>query len=108
MQMTTALEIATDHGYSVDTWENFSNHSSLPEGLLERALGTKAKCEARGETVSHVLFDLDDDDEGFLILGNDPEDMCFELCDGKLEDDERWQGLVRPSTGVTVGSAMTI
>lgn len=103
--VTTALEIATSHEYSVETWEVFAADPELPEGLLDRAEKTKAASEARGEQVTHVLFDKSDDDEGFLILGNDPEDMCFELCDGRLEDDERWIGLTRPSTGQTIGSS---
>lgn len=101
--MTTAVEIATSNEYSVETWDAFVADPDLPEGLLDRAIKIKAECEARGEPVTHVLFDKNDDDEGFLILGDDPEDMCFELCDGRLEDDERWSGLVRPSTGFKIG-----
>jgi hypothetical protein len=95
--MTTAVEIATSHGYSVETWETFIAEKNLPEGLLNRAVQTKAECEARNETVTHVLYDLNDNDEGFMILGDNPEEMCWELCDGLLEEDDRWDEVERPS-----------
>lgn len=99
----TAVGIARSHGYSVETWETFVSDADLPEDLLARAQQIKAECEGRDEVVTHVLFDKNDNDEGFLILGNDPEEMCFELCDGPLENDERWSGLIRPSTGFKIG-----
>nr|WP_250807478.1 hypothetical protein [Neorhizobium tomejilense] len=77
--MTTALEIARKYGYMVETWETFSAEKKLPEGLLERALQVRKDIEATGESVTHVLYDLDDDSEGFLILGDNPELMSWEL-----------------------------
>jgi hypothetical protein len=71
--------------------------------MPDRAIQTKAECEARGEPVTHVLFDMSDDDQGFMILGDEPEEMCFELCDGPLEDDDRWTDFIRPSIGKTYG-----
>lgn len=97
--MTTAVEIATSHEYSVETWATFRADPDLPEGLLDRAIRTKAECQARGETVTHVLYDKNDNDEGFLILGDDPESMCWELCDGRLEEDERWADVARTTAG---------
>lgn len=95
--MTTAVEIAKSHDYSVESWETFIAEPKLPEGLLDRAIQTKAECEARGETVTLVLYDLNDDDQGFMILGDDAEQMCWELCDGPLEGDERWDEIERPT-----------
>lgn len=78
-EMTTALEVARKYGYSVETWDVFANEENLPAGLLERAHSVRGKLEADGEVITHVLYDLDDTDEGFLFLGNDPEAMSWEL-----------------------------
>lgn len=94
--MTTAIEIAKDNGYSTATWEAFTADTALPKGLLERASATKAECEERGETVTHVLYDTDHHDGGWLILGDDLEEMCWTLADGPLEEDDRWSEIERP------------
>lgn len=77
--MKTAVEVARQYGYSIEPWDVFVAEEALPEGLLARALSVKAELEASGEAVTHVLYDLDDDDQGFLILGTDTESMALEL-----------------------------
>ncbi len=96
--MVTAVEIATSHAYSIGPWDTFFADPDLPKGLLDRAIRTKSECEERGEIVTHVLYDKNDDEDGFLILGNDPEEMCKELADGPLECDDRWGELFAQSS----------
>lgn len=78
--MATALETALMYGYSIETWETFSSEPHLPEGLLERALEVKAEFVLRGTPFTHVLYDLDGHGDDFLLLGDDLEAMCLELC----------------------------
>lgn len=75
----SAVNVARQYGYSVEPWDVFVAEEALPEGLLQRALSVREKIEADGEIITHVLYDLDDTNEGFLILGNDPELMSWEL-----------------------------
>lgn len=78
-RMTTALDIAKKYGYKVETWEAFVADRELPAGLIDRALAVKSDLEANGEAVTHALYDTEDDIDGFLILGDDPEKMSWEL-----------------------------
>lgn len=78
--MATALETALINGFSVETWETFCSDPDLPDGLYDRALEVKAELDIAGAAVTHVLYDKDGGRDDYLLLGDDTEAMCLEVC----------------------------
>lgn len=70
----TRQQKAEAYGYKiVPSLDFYNNEKDVPAGLRKRAASYRG---------SFVLYDPDDDDEGFLLIGDDPEQL------GKLWDDQ--------------------
>lgn len=61
------IATAESYGFRITTWAEFEAATDRPEGLLERALQFKD---------AHVLWDPDDGDEGFMLVGSDRQDLA--------------------------------
>ena len=57
----TAME---SYGYKLVTWQEFETAEDRPKGLMERALKYTEPMER-----SHVIYDPEDDDEGWMLIG---------------------------------------
>lgn len=57
------------HGYTVSTREAFNAQCYIVPGLCERAAQLKG---------TFVVWDKDDDKEGFLLVGDNLQELCRE------------------------------
>ena len=97
----SAIEFTKSYGYSIEDWDVFVNDKNLPEGLLDRALKTKSELEAEGVGVTCVLYDVEDNDQGFILLGNNAEELALNAIDGPLSDCEGSEQFLKPANGVS-------
>lgn len=58
-------------GFRLVAWSEFVAATDRPNGLLERAENHKA---------GYVLYDPSADDEGWLLVGDDPDELALETC----------------------------
>ncbi len=61
------------YGYRLDRWAAFE--SDAPAALVERA-----REYVPGQHDPHVVWDPDDDEDGWMILSSEPLDMARETC----------------------------
>lgn len=97
----SAIEFAKSYGYSIEGWDVFVNDKNLPEGLLDRALEIKSELEADGADITYVLYDVEDNDQGFILLGNNAEELALNAIDGPLSDCEGSEQYLKPTKGVS-------
>lgn len=71
------LATARSYGFRITTREDFKAAPDRPEGLLERAANYPG---------SHVFWDPDDGEDGFLLCGNDPEELAKDWVDGRPDE----------------------
>lgn len=69
--MPTAREILADNEYKVATRAEFEADTGKPAGLNERMARFGAGC-------SHVIYDPEGGDHGYMIWGCDPDAMADE------------------------------
>lgn len=67
------IRTAEKYGYRVTTREAFLSAPNIPDGLADRA---------RAYDGSHVFWDPDDDEDGFLLVGDDPEALARNWWEG--------------------------
>lgn len=58
-------------GYRLVAWSDFVAATDRPQGLLERAENHKAR---------FVVYDPSDDEDGWLLVGDDPDELALETC----------------------------
>lgn len=70
-------------GYKLVTREEFLAATDRPGGLLERAKGINPDHDQKADLTvhTHVVYDPDDDYEGWMLWGNDPEALDRETMD---------------------------
>lgn len=73
------------YGYSVGDWDTFIKDKRLPDGLLERAERVREELISAGEEATHVAYDTNDNDQGFMIIGGSEADVAWEFICGPLE-----------------------
>jgi hypothetical protein len=61
------VKTAGSYGLVIIPWTEFLAKTDLPDGLMARAVEVQKTVNG-----SHVLYDPDDDAEGFMLIGDDP------------------------------------
>ena len=72
------IEHAKNNRYKFVTWSEFRDDGALPSGLYARASLLKDELEARGKVADCVMYDPLDDDQGWLLLGENVEALADE------------------------------
>lgn len=81
--MGTAEDTLKTYGYRVNTREEFLAATDRPEGLLERAQGLNVAYRF-GDLMTrydHVVWDPECDVDGWMLWGNDREEIAQETLD---------------------------
>lgn len=72
------------YDYKFATWDEFLK-ADVPAGLIERAKSWIEPTSDNGldyeNHVSFVVFDPLDDEDGYLLIGNDALELSQEVCD---------------------------
>jgi len=72
--MTTNKQILESYDYKLVTRAEFETACDVPKGLRERAAALSGE---------FVIYDPLDDDEGYLLIGNDAEALAAECVADK-------------------------
>lgn len=61
--------------FKLVTWDEFVKVTDLPDGLLNRAENYHET-----EPFEYIVYDPIDDEDGFMLFGNDPEELASDTC----------------------------
>lgn len=65
-----SLDAMLSYGYKLVTWHEFLTNADVPNGLLDRALKLTDVDQERRQ---YVVYDPEDDDEGWMLIGERDE-----------------------------------
>lgn len=63
------------YGYKLVTWDEFLVAPDRPEGLTVRAYSYYGE-----DIFTHIVYDPSDDEDGFMLVGTNPEELASDTC----------------------------
>lgn len=82
IELAKNIDDIESYDYKFVTWNEFVTTSNVPDGILERANDWRYDASTGGYIpFDFVVYDPLDDDQGFLLLGNDGQELVREACE---------------------------